>query len=590
MTGPRRPTPAPDHHAPHIAALIQAGRTEQAAAAALSWAARAPSDAEAQHHASVTQHLLGRNDRALYYAQRAAGLEPSNPARHHSLARCLYLNLRPADALQAMDRAAHLAPRDPAILADYATMLGGQRRYTDALRVTEQALRHHPRAGALHMNKASILVSTGRCDEAYALATRIAQAVPTDLFSRSLRCLISNYMDLPATEVLAVHQDFGACLARARTPAVRPAPRAGPGRLRIAVVSADLRAHSVSFFLEPLLEHLDPARVQVHVYHTNLLEDAVTQRLRRHAARWWVRNNAPAEEIARAVAADACDVMIDLGGHTSPQGLIASAFRPAPLQISWLGYPNTTGAPDIAWRIVDSATDPPGAEALATERLLRLDPCFLCYRPPDDAPPAPPLPQGPVTFASFNSLQKINPHTASLWRRVLDAVPGARLLLKMTNVTEPALQAHVRDRLAAWGLTPDRTTVLLSMESPTDHLRAYAPVHAALDTFPYHGTTTTCEALWMGVPVVSLQGDRHAARVGHSLLQAAGLPELAAHTEDEFVQKAAAVATDSARLHDLRASLRERLRTSPLCDAPAFAARFTDALEHLWRQTQGGAA
>ncbi len=577
--------------AAQIEQMLRAGQAAQAATAALAWASKSPKDADAMHFASVTQHKLGNDERALHYAQRAAGLQPANPHRYSALARCLYLTMKPAEAIASMERAARLAPADLDILTDYALMLGGQRRYLDALRVSDQALAHHPGAGGVLINKVSLLVSVGRCDEAFWLSSQIAQALPTDLYSRSLRCLTSNYLLLPPAELLEVHKDFGACLARTTLPNIPRIPRGDRPTFRIGIVSADLRAHSVTFFLEPLLEHMDRSRFEVCVYHINKLEDEVTARLKRYADRWWLKNNASADEVARAVAGDGCDVLLDLAGHTQPHSMIAAAMRPAPVQITWLGYPNTTGVRNIGWRIVDSSSDPVGTESQATEKLLRLDPCFLCYRPATDAPEVLPLPaeDGPITFVSFNSLQKINTHVAALWRRVLDAVPGSRLVLKMTNVTEPELQREVREKLASWGLTPDRTTILLSMDSRADHLRAYGQAHVALDTFPYHGTTTTCEALWMGVPVVTLSGDRHAARVGVSILRAVGGDAMGwvAQNEDDFVEKAAALAKDRSRLIAYRAELRGRVQRSALCDAAAFAARFGTAVEHAWSERNG---
>ncbi len=584
---PGAPKP-PDPRAARIEQLLRAEQLEQAAALALDWASNAPRDADAMHFASVTQHRVGENDRALHYAQRAAGLEPANAYRHLSLARCYYLTMQPEKALASMAQASRLDQNNLTILSDYAVMLSGQRRYTDALRVTDDALRRHPGAGGVLINKASLLVSTGRCEEAFTLATQLAEALPQDLNSRSLRCLISNYLDMPAADVFRVHQEFGHALARTRRPIVQRTPRGGRATTRIGIVSADLRAHSVAFFLEPLLEHLDRARFEVFVYHINKLEDATTERLKRHATRWWLRNNATGEEIARAVATDGCDVLLDLGGHTQPQGVIAAAMSPAPVQVTWLGYPNTTGVREVGHRIVDSVTDPaPVADALATESLVRLDPCFLCYRPPEDAPALAPLPApgSPITFVSYNSLQKITPRVARLWARVLDGVPGSRLLLKMTNLIEADLQRDVRARLVSWGLPVDRTQIMLSVESRTDHLASYGQAHVALDTFPYHGTTTTCESLWMGVPVVTLAGDRHAARVSASLLTAVGTPELIAHTEDEFVERAVTLAGDRERLARYRATLRGMVQASPLCDASAFAKRFGDAVLALVAKT-----
>jgi predicted O-linked N-acetylglucosamine transferase (SPINDLY family) len=252
---------------------------------------------------------------------------------------------------------------------------------------------------------------------------------------------------------------------------------------------------------------------------------------------------------------------------------------------TYCGYPNTTGSSRVGWRIIDRHTDPTGAEAFATERLLRLDPCFLCYRPEADAPDVAPLPaerKGHITFGSFNAQRKFNTRVGDLWRRVLERVPNSRLAIKSINFTEPASLAFARQQLQSFGLPIDRIDVLPAPHSAREHLAQYAQVDIALDTYPYHGTTTTCESLWMGVPVVTLAGHTHAARVGVSLLANTGLHDWIAHTPDDYVSIAARAAADTAGLAALRSSLRQRLLASPLCDQPAFARRFESALRTMW--------
>jgi predicted O-linked N-acetylglucosamine transferase (SPINDLY family) len=260
--------------------------------------------------------------------------------------------------------------------------------------------------------------------------------------------------------------------------------------------------------------------------------------------------------------------------------------------VSAIGYPNTTGVPAVDWRVVDSITDPPGSEHLCTERLLRLDPCFLCYSPPQEAPePALPEADAPITFGSFNNAAKIGPTSIELWARVLKAVPGSRLLLKSQTLSDAAGRARIEKRFAQAGIEASRLELVAYSKTRQEHLELYKRVHVALDTTPYNGTTTTCEALWMGVPVLTTLGDRHAARVSASLLHAAGHPELVAKDADAFVQLAASLAQDRARLATLRTNLRGELRASPLCDAPAYAARFHAAIRDCWKQwckTQAG--
>jgi len=293
-------------------------------------------------------------------------------------------------------------------------------------------------------------------------------------------------------------------------------------------------------------------------------------------------------DLVRAVRADTIDIALDLSGHTHAHSLPAFHMRCAPVQATYLGYPNTTGVAAMDYRITDSAADPPGAQAFATERLLNIDPCFLCYAPPADAPsprrePGA-APARPFTFGSFNNAQKMNGYTIALWARVLDAVPGSRMLLKSVNFDDAQLRADIVARFSAQGIDPARVEVLPRAPTLHDHLSLYQRFDVALDTFPYAGTTTTCEALHMGVPVVTLRGRTHASRVGASLLGAIGRADLIADTSEEFVQIAAGLAAEGDRLDARRPQLRDALAASPLCDAPGFAARFDGVLRTMWKE------
>ena len=349
-------------------------------------------------------------------------------------------------------------------------------------------------------------------------------------------------------------------------------------------VSADLRTHSVAWFLLPLLCALDPRRVQAVAYANGGREDAMTDRLRT-ACRGWRRIDSMTDsQVVEQVRADGIDLLIDLSGHSAGHRLGVFAQRAAPLQGTWLGYPNTTGLPNMDLRLVDAITDPiDTAQALASERLLRIEGGFLCYRAPEDAPePAQRDAHAPPTFGSFNNLQKISPSTLDLWAAVLSAEPEASLLLKAGGLEQASVQARLRAAFASRGIAPARLRFLPRTAGVAEHLAAYAEIDVALDTWPYHGTTTTCEALWMGVPVITRVGDRHASRVGASLLAAAGCAEDVSADLDGFVgaaRRALARVRADARS---RAALRARLAASALTDAAGFADRFTRALERAW--------
>jgi predicted O-linked N-acetylglucosamine transferase (SPINDLY family) len=286
--------------------------------------------------------------------------------------------------------------------------------------------------------------------------------------------------------------------------------------------------------------------------------------------------------LSSRIRSEQIDILLELNGHTGGNRLPALADKPAPVMIHALGYPNTTGLDAVDWRLVDSITDPPGAEAFCTERLLRLDPCFLSYAPPHNAPePQIPPAESRITFGVFNALAKITNETLGWWAAILAALPGARLLFKTTAFSDPAARAHFVERLTAAGIDAARYEIAPGT-GIVEHMAAYGRVHVALDTAPYNGTITTCEALWMGVPVVCLAGDRHAARVSATLLHAIGKPEFIAQSPEEYIALAIRLAQDRTTLEQLRFRLRETMRQSPLLDAEAYAGRFYGALRECW--------
>jgi predicted O-linked N-acetylglucosamine transferase (SPINDLY family) len=353
--------------------------------------------------------------------------------------------------------------------------------------------------------------------------------------------------------------------------------------LRVAVLSQDFRRHAVASFFEPLVEHIDPSKIELLLYHDHAQFDEVSARLRARARLW--RNFAgwPDARVEATVRADAPDVLVDLSGHTGRNRLPLFARRLAPVQISYLGYPNTTGLAEMDFRLSDALADPPGlTDAWHSERLLRFAPCAWTYLPPADAPAvSPPTEAGAgrgVVFGSFNNPAKFSDATLRLWARVLDAVPGSTLLLKGHGLESPTRAAELRARCAAAGLDPARLALHGRRAEAAGHLALYAEVDVALDPFPYHGTTTTCEALWMGRPVVVLEGREHRSRVGVSLLHAAGHPGWIAGDEDAYLRVAVDLARDHAGRLSLARGMRAALAGTVLLDHAARARDFERAL------------
>jgi predicted O-linked N-acetylglucosamine transferase (SPINDLY family) len=386
--------------------------------------------------------------------------------------------------------------------------------------------------------------------------------------------------------VREAHAACGRALGQAPVGAAFPGSLDPDRCLRIGFMSPDFRAHSAAYFIAPLLRALDRGTFEPIAYAAfdEFPPDAMTDEFRRLCPQWRDISGLRGEPLDRAIRSDRVDVLVDLAGHTAGHRLETLARRPAPVIASWLGYPCTTGIPGVDLRIVDAITDPaPEADAFATERLARIDGCFVCYGARPDAPAPDLLPPGAPVFGSFNNIAKLDQPVVALWSRLLHEAPGSRLLLKSANLGQHAVREHTEARFAAHGVSADRLELVGGLPA-LDHLAFYSRMHVALDPFPYSGTTTTCEALWMGVPVVTLAGRSHAGRVGMSLLSAAGMPDLVAGSPREYVRIANELAADQGRLRALRAGLRERLRSSGLCDGPGFARRFGALIREEWRR------
>lgn len=496
------------------------------------------------------------------------------------------------DAIVELEAALRLDPDDTQAHMALTNALLSIGRLGEARRQCEQVLARQPDLAAAHSFNGFALVQQGHVAESMASFERAADCDTTPDAHLSNLLFAANYRDdRDAAALGELHRRFGATV---RVEPL-PAPRLGRDRtadpdrrLRVGYVSPDLRAHSVAAFFEPLLTAHDRDAVEPVCYANLPKADAVTERFKQQAALWRDVDGLEPHELAELIREDRIDILVDLAGHTARNSLRAFAYKPAPVQATYIGYPNSTGLAAIDYRLVDGITDPPGdGDDHYVERLLRLPRCFLAYGPIPTAPAVQSLPAaeaGHVTFGSFNTIPKLTPSAVRLWARVLAAVPGSRLLLKALSLGDPETRERMLSLFAAEGIERSRIDLLAYVRGQAEHLALYSRIDIALDSFPYNGTTTTCEALWMGVPVIALRGERHAGRVGASLLSAAGLEELVAESEDDYVARAQALAEDLPRLASLRQALRRRLEDSPLCDAAALARAVEAAYRGMWQR------
>lgn len=548
----------------------------------------------------VALRRLGRLDEAVRVARKSAEIDPANGAVLTNYGGVLEEAGRLSEAGAAFERALSVSPglvEARVGLSNVATRGGNPLR---AAEVCREGLGLSPGDARLAANLGAALLHAGEPEEAAAVYEGALRAAPGDrrlALGAAVSLLYAEGRN--AERVGRAHERAGGLVAAsAGGPARLPIRDPDPERLlRIGVMCADFRAHASAFFLGPLLKGMARDRVEWVLYATGGVEDAVTHRLRGCAAALYRIDRLDPGDLTGRVRADGVDVLLDLSGYAEGQRLEVFARRAAPLQGTYLAYPSTTGVPGMDFRIVDSTTDPPGeADRWSTERLVRVDPCLLVYDPAaglvEGAAPSPPGErgprEGPITFGSFSGMQKISRETAALWGRVLSACPGSVLLLRNHVLAGPAERAWVAERFAGAGVGPER----LILEGPTPGaaatMREYASVDVALDSFPYTGTTTTCEALWMGVPMVTLAGRTSASRVSASILRAAGLGELVAEDPDAFVSIASGLAADRDRLAAWRGTLPGRMAGSPVGDGPGFAARFEGAIRGLWREACAG--
>ena len=463
-------------------------------------------------------------------------------------------------------------------------------RLLESMTCYRLVLDHAPRDLLTNNNLGCVYRLLGRLDEAAACWRRAIEISPDHLAPHSNLMFLERIRSGISTPALLEQaQSFGAAAARqAKIRQVWPNSLEPERALRIGFVSGDLCAHPVGYFLVSFLTALNAqaaGRLESYAYFSNPAEDQVSARIQAQCHVWRQVHALDDEALVRQISDDRIDILIDLSGHTGANRLPAFAWKPAPVQATWLGYLGTTGVEAIDYLIADDWTLPPEFEPQFTEKVWRLPRSYLCFTPPvEDGAigPLPALANGYVTFGSFNNLVKVNPAVVSLWARVLHAAPGSRLLLKTLQFSEAAVRQDVAQQFARHGITGSR----LILEPPVpraDYLKPFNRVDIALDPFPYPGITTSVECLWMGVPFITLAGKTFMARQGVGLLNNAGLADWVAADEDEYVKLAVHRAGDLQTLQQVRQELRGRVLASPIFDAQSFARNFEGAMREMWR-------
>ncbi|HVW25543.1 MAG TPA: tetratricopeptide repeat protein [Polyangiaceae bacterium] len=581
---------APALHEAGVIALRRAGL--EGARALLSAACEmAPDSAKSWLAYGRALVLSARHVEATNALQRAVALDGALADAHALLGLCHGNQGRREEAAIHLERATTLAPDDVLGWKLLGALRWQEGRLSDAEHALKRALASSPNDGDTWNNLGAILHDQHDDISGDLAFHRALEVGPeTDYVEHNRLFYATCSSEKSPVEIAALHREWGERISARCVGARRPHmnERAPNRRLRIGYLSPNLNEHSVAFFLKPVLAEHSRDELEVVCFADGGVRDWMTSALEACADRWLDVANLTDDELDAVIRREEIDVLVELAGHSANCRLSLCARCVAPVQVTYLGYPNTTGLSSIQYRITDSYADAPGAtEGWHTEELVRPFRSFLCYEPPPRSPAvvAPPcVRKGVTTFGDFNHYRKLNRPTVALWSRVLHAAPGSRLLLKSSAMADPACRTRLFGWLAEEGIAPERVEVAPYKRRLHEHLACYGEMDVALDTFPYNGTTTTCEALWMGVPVVTRFGIDHRSRVGLSLLSNAGFPELAAESDDAFVSAAVRLASDPDGLALRRRTLRDRLRAAPLMDASGFTRALEGAYRSMWRK------
>lgn len=571
--------------------LKELGQTEEAITSLNKAISINPDYLNSYNVLGIIQKTLNKPFEAIQYYQKILEVTPNDPFVNNNLGNALNMCGRYVEAISAF----HKAIQFRRAYAEAYSNLGKAHSNLGQLKEAEEnfkkALEINPNNALFVLNIGLNLHDRGDCVEA---SEYYKKAVELDAKSpaQGYLLLLMNYSTHFSKEEVFKQHVAWQNKVRALLPSKRPEPRRKLNiknrRIRIAYISPDFRAHSVSRFFEPLLFNHDTDKYEVFCYYNYDLSDNVTLKLKQQAEHW--RNIYPLDDIdvVTRIMNDGIDILVDLAGHTGNNRVSVFAYRPAPIQITWLGYPNTTGLSEMDYRFTDEHTDPVGiADPFYTEKLIRLPHGFLCYQgnPELDFERALPFSKnGVITFGSFNNLTKVTDEVLEAWSKILLAIPGSGLLLKCKQLADEETRERVVSYFKSQGIESNRIALFAVISDVNEHLALYGKVDVGLDPFPYNGTTTTMEALWMGVPTITLAGDRHAGRVGASIMSSVGLEKFISYDVPSYIQLAIELADQVDYLSDVRSTLRERTMNSDLCNATQFTQDIEAVYDSLVKQ------
>ncbi|CAN2042389.1 protein O-GlcNAc transferase [Candidatus Magnetomoraceae bacterium gMMP-15] len=549
-----------------------------------------PDDANALHLLGVFAYDCGKNDLAVSLIQKAISYEPCTAIFHYNLGLAFQAQNRFEDALKHFQKALDLKPdyaeaRENLAIAhnNFGIKLKKQKKIEDALKHYQKALKLRPDFAEIYNNIATAFQNQGYLNSAIKYYKKAISLFPEFIKAQSNLLFCLNYHSAYDSEhIFKEHLKWGKSYKHIPCMHFHSNLPDTERPLRLAYVSPDFHNHPVAYFIEPILANHDPLTIETVCYSDIAEPDALTMRLKSIAGLWRNTSNMTDKELIRFIRYDGIDILVDLAGHSANNRLMVFAEKPAPLQVTYLGYPNTTGLSAIDYRITDSYADPPGkTEKYYSEKLIRLPHSFFCCNPPDEpikVSSLPALKNGHISFGAFHNFAKCI-YIIDLWISILKKIPDSHLIIQSKPFGDKEMRLRVLERFLQNGIEKDRIEIA-AFTPFSDYLRLHNHVDIILDTFPWNGHTTSCHALWMGVPVITLAGNRHAARLGLSLLSSVGFTEWIARTEDEYVQKAVHLASDFEKLAKIRQNLRQIFISSVVCNGK----KFTQALENIYRR------
>ena len=545
-----------------------------------------PDHAETHNNLGIALKDLGRLDEAIASYGRAIELNPSFAEAHCNLGVALHETDRCDEAVAAYDRAIQIKPELAAAHNNRGNALRDQGRLDEAIDAYSRAIALAPDLAAAHNNLGNLFREQGRLDLALASYRRAVEIDPA--YSEAVSNLVYGlhfHPDYDAQAILKEHRNRVGPLAGPLVTQNRPHgnDRTPDRRLKVGFVSSDFRGHAVGYSLLPLFAHLDREKTEIVCYSGVKVADEISRGLQAFGDRWQRTVGMSDQELADRIRADRVDILVDLALHTAGNRVLVFARKPAPVQVTMLGMPATTGLATMDYRITDPYLDPPGlSDGDSSEQSIRLPHCYWCYQPPEQAPPIGELPawtNGFITFGCRNHFAKVSRPALQLWINVLQSVPGARLIIQ----SQPGRHLEgVYSLFEDGGIARDRVEFVPKVPQ-LEYLQGYHALDLSLDPFPYNGHTSSLDSLWMGVPVITLAGRTAVGRGGVSILSNLGLTGFIARTPQQYVDIAVEWAGDRTRLSELRAGLRQQMQRSPLVDGKRYAADVEAALRRMWQ-------